>query len=96
MFRAIARHHRVPVVVVNQVGGNDHIVFDGSSFAMDGEGNIIAVLRMLPAKIWLLSKTDARRGELHGDCLDETEAAYEALVLGTRELHSQVRISAAH
>ena len=31
-----------PVVYVNQVGGNDQLVFDGSSFAMDVSGNVIA------------------------------------------------------
>src|SRR5580693_659738 len=42
MFRAIVRRYEVPVVVVNQTGGNDQIVFDGASFAMDAEGNVIA------------------------------------------------------
>ena len=42
IFAATARHHRMPVVYVNQVGGNDPLVFDGSSFAMDAAGNVIA------------------------------------------------------
>ncbi|MEP6715682.1 MAG: nitrilase-related carbon-nitrogen hydrolase, partial [Terriglobia bacterium] len=42
MFEAIARRHKTPVVVVNQVGGNDQIVFDGSSFILDPEGRAIA------------------------------------------------------
>ena len=33
IFAATARRHRIPVVYVNQVGGNDQLVFDGSSFA---------------------------------------------------------------
>ncbi len=32
----------MPVIWVNQVGGNDQLVFDGSSFVMDGTGKIIA------------------------------------------------------
>src|SRR5206468_418661 len=42
IFAATARHHRMPLVYVNQVGGNDSLVFDGSSFAMDAEGNVRA------------------------------------------------------
>ena len=42
IFRALTRRHNVPAIVVNQVGGNDQIVFDGSSFAMDVAGNVIA------------------------------------------------------
>ncbi len=34
MFRAMALRHKVPFIVVNQAGGNDQVVFDGSSFAM--------------------------------------------------------------
>src|SRR3974390_714747 len=34
MLRSIARHHKRPVVYVNQVGGNDSLVFDGASNAL--------------------------------------------------------------
>jgi len=84
MFRAIARHRRVPVIVVNQVGGNDHIVFDGSSFAMDAEGDVIASGASFREDL-VMVETDARRGDCHADFPDETEAVYEALVLGTRD-----------
>ena len=41
MLAAIARNQKVPVAMVNQVGGNDSLVFDGSSLviAPDGAGN---------------------------------------------------------
>ena len=42
MLAAIARHYRVPVAMVNQVGGNDSLVFDGSSFALGPDGQVIA------------------------------------------------------
>src|SRR6201997_964366 len=42
MLASIARQHKVPVVLVNQVGGNDSLVFDGSSLVLDREGNVIA------------------------------------------------------
>ncbi len=32
MLATIAKHYRIPVALVNQVGGNDSLVFDGSSF----------------------------------------------------------------
>ena len=35
MLRDAARQHRVPIVFVNQVGGNDELIFDGTSFAVD-------------------------------------------------------------
>src|SRR6266568_5663155 len=42
MLATIARNDRVPVAFVNQVGGNDSLVFDGSSLVFDREGNVIA------------------------------------------------------
>jgi NAD+ synthase (glutamine-hydrolysing) len=38
---ARARENRIPVVYVNAVGGQDELVFDGGSHAVDANGNII-------------------------------------------------------
>src|SRR3982074_3058254 len=38
VFEAVAQRYKIPVVYVNQAGGNDQLVFDGSSFAMDASG----------------------------------------------------------
>lgn len=42
MLSAAARKHGVPIVYVNQCGGNDSLVFDGSSFAVDKSGRMTA------------------------------------------------------
>jgi NAD+ synthetase len=44
MIADLATHHRVPCVFVNQVGGNDELIFDGASFAVDGRGRVLAAL----------------------------------------------------
>jgi len=36
--------HKIPVVYVNQVGGQDELIFDGSSFVADSEGQLVARL----------------------------------------------------
>ncbi len=84
MFRAMARRHRVPAVVVNQVGGNDQVVFDGSSFAMDADGNVIASAASFREDL-VIADTAARSGDQNANLPDEAEAVYEALVLGTRD-----------
>jgi NAD+ synthase (glutamine-hydrolysing) len=84
MFRAMVRRHKVPAVVVNQVGGNDQIVFDGTSFVMDAGGNVIASAASFSEDL-VIADTTTGEGDKHANLLDECEAVYEALVLGTRD-----------
>jgi NAD+ synthase/NAD+ synthase (glutamine-hydrolysing) len=84
IFAATARKYSVPVVYVNQVGGNDQLVFDGSSFAMNAEGRLIASAASFSEDIVLVD-VDTGAGDLRANLEDEEEAAYEALVLGTRD-----------
>jgi NAD+ synthetase len=44
MVADLATRHRVPCVFVNQVGGNDELIFDGASFAVDARGRVLAAL----------------------------------------------------
>jgi NAD+ synthetase len=41
MYAQTARHHRRPLIVVNAVGGNDTLIFDGGSCVFDGEGDLV-------------------------------------------------------
>jgi NAD+ synthase (glutamine-hydrolysing) len=84
IFTAAARHHGVPVVYVNQVGGNDSLVFDGTSFAMSAEGHMIASAASF-AEDMVFVDLEQKHGDHHQTLPDECEAAYEALVLGTRD-----------
>jgi len=84
MLTAIARHHKVPVALVNQVGGNDSLVFDGSSIVLNAEGNVIAQGSSFEEDlIYFDSKT--LTGEVHDQIEGEEASVYAALVLGTRD-----------
>ncbi len=84
MFRAMALRHRIPFIVVNQVGGNDQVVFDGSSFVMDAQGNVIASAASF-AEDLVIADLATGMGDQRASLPDDTEAVYEALVLGTRD-----------
>jgi NAD+ synthase (glutamine-hydrolysing) len=84
MFRAMVRRHKVPAIVVNQIGGDDQIVFDGTSFAMDAEGNVIASAKSFSEDL-VIADLATGEGDRHANLRDECEAVYEALVLGTRD-----------
>ncbi len=84
MLEALARRYRMPVVLVNQVGGNDSLVFDGSSAVVDAEGITRARARAFDEDL-VLYDTATNQGELRDLLEDEQEAVYRALVLGTRD-----------
>ena len=84
IFAATARHFQVPIVYVNQVGGNDQLVFDGTSFAMNPEGEVIACAASFEEDLVLVD-TEELTGERHENLAEECQAVYQALVLGTRD-----------
>ncbi|MCI0402734.1 MAG: NAD+ synthase [Acidobacteria bacterium] len=84
MIQAIARRHRIPAVLVNQVGGNDSLVFDGSSVAFDATGKLCAQARSFEEDL-VLFDTATGAGDLRPQPADGVEEIYLALVLGTRD-----------
>jgi NAD+ synthase/NAD+ synthase (glutamine-hydrolysing) len=89
MLSAIAREHRVPVAMVNQVGGNDSLVFDGSSQVFDAGGRLVAQAKSFAEDIVYFDpeQLSGPSGvpELVPEQENEEAAAYAALVLGTRD-----------
>lgn len=84
MLATIARNYKVPVAMVNQVGGNDSLIFDGSSVVFDPAGNLIAQGKSFEEDL-LYFDSDRLTGELREQLQSEEASAYAALVLGTRD-----------
>ena len=84
MLASIARQHNVPVVLVNQVGGNDSLVFDGSSLVLNREGNVIAQGRSFEEDL-IYFDSQTLTGEMHEQVAGDEASADSALVLGTRD-----------
>ncbi|HEV2314015.1 MAG TPA: NAD+ synthase [Candidatus Acidoferrales bacterium] len=84
MLKALARHHKLPVVYVNQVGGNDSLVFDGSSVAFNPDGRMAALASSFREDL-VFFDVAAGTGDIRSQPKDELEAAYDALVCGTRD-----------
>jgi NAD+ synthase (glutamine-hydrolysing) len=84
MLASIARNNHVPVVMVNQVGGNDSLLFDGSSLVLDPEGKVIAQGKSFEEDLVLFDSNELT-GEMHAQVPGEEASAFAALVLGTRD-----------
>jgi len=84
MLAAIARNQKVPVAMVNQVGGNDSLVFDGSSLVIAPDGQVIAQGKSFEEDL-VYFDSEKLNGDMHPQIAGEEASAYEALVLGTRD-----------
>jgi len=85
MLAAIARRDGVPVLMCNQVGGNDSLIFDGSSLALNARGELIRQAASFSEDLIVLDPFDGPGLSTQVPEEDDTEAAYHALVLGTRD-----------
>src|SRR5277367_2533777 len=84
MLGAVARDRGVPVVYVNQVGGNDSLIFDGSSVAFTPDGKVAAMAKSFEEDLVFFDSVTGK-GDIHDGMDDEYEAAHKALVIGTRD-----------
>jgi len=84
MLASIAVNHKVPVVMINQVGGNDSLIFDGSSLVINPAGQVIAQGKSLEEDL-VFFDSDTLSGEMHEQIQGDEANAYKALVLGTRD-----------
>lgn len=90
MLAALAERHDAYVVMVNQVGGNDGLVFDGSSLVIGPKGRVVARAASFAEDLLMFDTavdSAVRPGTaiLSGPLLDEVAETWNALVLGTRD-----------
>jgi NAD+ synthase (glutamine-hydrolysing) len=81
LFEGHARRHRVPFVLVNEVGGNDELVFDGGSMCIGADGGLVARLPAFEESVRVVDPKATRLGE---DFIpdDPVRTIHDALVLG--------------
>ena len=84
MLAAIAINQKVPVAMVNQVGGNDSLVFDGSSLVIAPDGRVIAQGKSFEEDLIFFDSANLT-GDMHEQIPGDDASAYDALVLGTRD-----------
>ncbi len=84
MLAALAKRHGAFVAMVNQVGGNDSLVFDGASLVLRPDGQVVAQAAAFAEDMVFF---DTQDGEVPAidPVVDETAATWKALVLGTRD-----------
>ncbi|MBZ5630041.1 MAG: NAD+ synthase [Acidobacteriia bacterium] len=84
MLAALAKKYSTPVAMVNLVGGNDSLVFDGSSVVIAPDGRLVAQAKSFEEDL-VLFDSDSLAGDMHPQAEGIEASAYAALVLGTRD-----------
>jgi NAD+ synthase (glutamine-hydrolysing) len=82
-----AKKNKTPIFLVNVVGGQDELVFDGRSIAADAKGKVIALGEQFEEDL-VITELDIQSGEgtpLNKPSYDEDAEMYNALVLGIRD-----------
>ena len=98
MIGALARRHRATVVMVNQAGANDSLIFDGASFAVDPGGALLGAAKEFAEDLVVIetgSQTqsaapqrvsrESAKAVAESPEAEETARTWNALVLGTRD-----------
>jgi NAD+ synthase (glutamine-hydrolysing) len=84
MLAALARRHGAFVAMANQVGGNDSLVFDGSSLVIRPDGEVVAQAASFVEDLIVFDTEDGAAVAVENP-VDEVAAMWDALVLGTRD-----------
>ncbi|MDN5937636.1 MAG: NAD+ synthase [Salinisphaera sp.] len=83
---AQARANRLPVVYVNCVGGQDELVFDGRSMAVDADGRVRLIAPAFAEDVFAVDFAAGKPvSRDDGEPPDEAALAYDALVQATRD-----------
>lgn len=98
MLRHSASRFNQPIIYANQVGGNDDLIFDGGSFALNRTGEVVCRARAFETDLVMLEFDETKRdllnsppspegnlGEVSPLIASENEEIWRALVLGVRD-----------
>lgn len=97
MLRHSAVRFQQPMIYANQVGGNDDLIFDGHSFALNRQGEIISRARGFETDLLVVEFDETQRdfqlGSVEPAYQLEDEEIWQALVLGVRDYARKCRFS---
>ena len=97
MLKHTAMRFNTPIIYVNQVGGNDDLIFDGRSFALNKRGEVTSRAGGFDTDLLQLEfdrqNSDLNVGSIAPDYECEDEEIWQALVLGVRDYVQKCRFS---
>jgi NAD+ synthase/NAD+ synthase (glutamine-hydrolysing) len=97
MLKYSAVNFQQPIIYTNQVGGNDDLIFDGRSFALNKQGEIVCRAKGFVSDFLTVefnsNKQDLELGDISPVDESENEEIWNALVLGVKDYVGKCRFS---
>lgn len=84
ILEKISTQYRMPTIFCNQVGGDDDLIFDGSSMVVDHNGRLILAAREFESDL-IIWDTDREYKEIKGPWPSEDGSVLKGLIMGTRD-----------
>ena len=88
VLKSISQKYKIPAVYCNQIGGNDDLLFDGSSMVLDQFGRLIILGKEFESDM-IIWDTDKDYQEIIDPWPDEEESLLNGLIMGTRDYASK-------
>ena len=85
IFSSLTAQYQTPFIYVNQVGGQDSLLFDGASLALDGSGKIIARADHFKEDLVIVDTSDWSGESRSQQEIEEVELVHDALVMGIHD-----------
>jgi NAD+ synthetase len=90
ILQRIAARYKIPTLYCNQVGGNDELLFDGTSMVVDERGRLVCLGRQFESDL-IVWDTDTVYPEIAEPWPQEEEILLRALIMGTRDYTRKCR-----
>src|SRR3989344_8761125 len=84
MISASSKKYKIPIVYVNQVGGNDDLIFDGASLVFNGQGRLLSRAKAFEEDL-LVIDLDSKTNAINDYPENKEELIFEAITLGIHD-----------
>ncbi len=84
ILKKLSTIYRIPTLYCNQVGGNDELLFDGSSMVVDAEGRLAGLAKPFEPDM-LIWDTELNYEEIQDPWLEDEAAMLKGLIMGTQD-----------
>jgi len=94
-FKENAQRYSLPIIFVNHVGAQTELIFDGGSFVMNGQGEVVKELKYFEEDLTFITNDEFKASVGTSESSNRTQDIHDALVLGIKDYFRKSGLSTA-